>query len=85
MTEYTVEVVIESKPAAKDPEGETIARELLMKNGFGQVHNVRTAKMLKVKLEAENEEQAKNLAERMVRELRLANPVAHIYSINVKG
>ena len=81
---FAVEVVIESKPAAKDPEGETIARDLLQRNGFDSVTSVRTAKLLRVFIEASDEAQAKKLVERACNELRLVNPVAQIYAVTVK-
>ncbi|MEM3030466.1 MAG: phosphoribosylformylglycinamidine synthase subunit PurS [Candidatus Micrarchaeia archaeon] len=81
---FSAEVVIENKPAAKDPEGETISRDLLQRNGFETVKGVRTAKLLRISLEAKDEREARALVERMCRELRLVNPVAQIYSISVK-
>lgn len=82
--DYTVEVVIESKPAAKDPEGATIVRDLMGKKGFGMVSEVRTGKLLRVKLSAKTEAEAVALVDRMCNELRLANPVAQNYKITVK-
>ena len=84
MANYVVEVVIESKPAARDPEGDTIAGDLMRKNGFGMVKGVRTAKLLRITLEAGSEAEARKIADRMCNELRLVNPVAHVYSINVR-
>ena len=37
MSTYTVEIIIENKPAARDPEGETIWRDLVMKGGYSSV------------------------------------------------
>ncbi|MFH0817947.1 MAG: phosphoribosylformylglycinamidine synthase subunit PurS [Candidatus Micrarchaeota archaeon] len=82
--EYVAEVVIESKPAAKDPEGATIMRDLLVKKGFNTVSEVRTAKLLRVKLSAKSESDAVSLLDKMCNELRLANPVAQNYKITVK-
>jgi len=84
MASFVVEVVIESKPAARDPEGDTIAEDLMRKNGFEMVKGVRTAKLLRIALDARSEEEAKGIAERMCNELRLVNPVAHVYSISVR-
>lgn len=81
---YTLEIVIESKPGALDPEGSTIAGDLMRKNGFSMVKKVRTAKLLRVELDAASESEAKRIAERMCSELRLVNPVAHVYSISIK-
>ena len=82
--EYLVELVIESKPSLKDPEGATIANDLMKKNGFASVAGVRTAKLLKIRLRAANEKQAAQLVEKMCHDLRLANPVAQDYTIVVK-
>jgi phosphoribosylformylglycinamidine synthase len=76
--------VIENKPAAKDPEGETILRDLMNQNGFEMVKNVRSGKFLRVNLEAGSREEAKNIVYRMCNDLRIFNPVIHVVSINVK-
>ena len=56
---YKVIVKIENKPFIKDPEGEVILRDLLMKNDYKQVSNVSTAKLLKFEVKADNSENAK--------------------------
>jgi phosphoribosylformylglycinamidine synthase len=81
---YVLEIVIENKPAARDPEGETILRDLMNQNGFEMVKNVRSGKFLRVNLEAESREQAKNIVYRMCNDLRIFNPVIHVVTINVK-
>ncbi|MFH1470776.1 MAG: phosphoribosylformylglycinamidine synthase subunit PurS [Candidatus Micrarchaeota archaeon] len=81
--EYLAEVVIESKPAAKDPEGATIMRDLMARKGYNTVSEVRTAKLLRIKISAKSEEEAISLADKMCNELRLANPVAQNYRINI--
>ncbi|MEK6953745.1 MAG: phosphoribosylformylglycinamidine synthase subunit PurS [Candidatus Micrarchaeota archaeon] len=82
--EYQVEITIESKPVLKDPEGAVIANDLMRKHGFEMVEGVRMAKVLRVKMKAANERKAAEIAEKMVKELRLANPVAQNYTILVK-
>jgi len=84
LTNYIVEVVIESKPGALDPEGNTIANDLMRKNGFEMVKKVRTAKLLRISVEAKGEDEARKIVDKMCNELRLVNPVAHVYSINVR-
>jgi phosphoribosylformylglycinamidine synthase PurS subunit len=79
---FSVDITISNKPQARDPEGETIERDLLHKKGFQSVKEVRTGKLLTLKLEADCEEDARNKALLMCNDLRLYNPVAH--SINVK-
>ncbi|MCP8319067.1 MAG: phosphoribosylformylglycinamidine synthase subunit PurS [Candidatus Methylarchaceae archaeon HK02M2] len=85
MKTYLVKVVIENKASARDPEGETILRDLLIKGGYGQVKIVRTAKLLKVWIDAETSEDAKNTTSKLCDELRIYNPVAHTCSISVDG
>jgi len=82
--EYTVEITIESKPGLADPEGSTIAGDLMRKNGFQMVSGVRVAKLLRVKIRAGSEDEAKKTAEKMCADLRLANPVSQTFSIAVR-
>ncbi len=85
MKTYLVEVTIENKASARDPEGETILKDLLIKSGYGQIKAVRTAKMLKMWVEAENDKEAKEIISKLCNELRIYNPVAHTCTMNVKG
>ncbi|HJX23978.1 MAG TPA: phosphoribosylformylglycinamidine synthase subunit PurS [Candidatus Bathyarchaeia archaeon] len=84
MTEFMVEVVIENKPVAKDPEGETIQRDLMNRGGYPQVKKVRSGKYLRLTVEAPNGKAAKDLVFRMFNELRIYNPVVHTCKITVK-
>jgi len=79
---FSVEVVIANKPQARDPEGETIMRDLIHKSGLASVKEVRTGKLLAIKVEAEDEEEARTKVVSMCNELRIYNPVAH--SLNVR-
>jgi phosphoribosylformylglycinamidine synthase PurS subunit len=82
--EYLVEIAIESKPVLKDPEGSVIATDLMRKHGFEMVSGVRVAKVLRVRMNARDEKTAIAIADKMVKDLRLANPVAQNYTITVK-
>jgi phosphoribosylformylglycinamidine synthase subunit PurS len=82
--DYVAEVIIESKPAAKDPEGSTIMRDLMAKKGFSAVSEVRTGKLLRIKISAKTEKEASVLVDKMCNDLRLANPVAQNYTISIK-
>ncbi|MEM3587252.1 MAG: phosphoribosylformylglycinamidine synthase subunit PurS [Candidatus Jordarchaeaceae archaeon] len=84
MNSYVLEIVIENKPTARDPEGETILKDLINQNGFEMVKNVRSGKFLRVNLEAESKEEAKNIVYKMCNDLRIFNPVIHVVTINVK-
>lgn len=82
---YLVNVAIQNKPTARDPEGETILKDLLVKGGYEQVKEVRTAKLLRMAIEAESKEQARRIAQRMCDDLRIYNPAAHTCTVEVKG
>jgi len=82
---WEVEVVLENKKAARDPVGETIKRDLLAKKGYDMVSNVRSGQYLRINIEAKNEENAKDIVEKMCNELRIFNPVTQTLTIlNVK-
>tara|TARA_B100000749_G_C18161608_1_gene356125 strand:+ start:104 stop:382 length:279 start_codon:yes stop_codon:yes gene_type:complete len=72
---YKVIVKIENKPFIKDPEGEVILRDLLMKNDYKQVSNVSTAKLLKFEVKADDSENAKKIIKEICDELRIYNPL----------
>ena len=81
---FSVEIVISNKPRARDPEGETIERDLIHKEGFHSVKEVRTGKLLTVRVEASNEDEARNKVLQMCNDLRLYNPVAHALNVRVR-
>lgn len=81
---FSVEIVISNKPQARDPEGETIIRDLIHKSGFDSVKEVRTGKLLAVRVEAANEEEALHRVVLMCNDLRLYNPVAHSFTVRVR-
>jgi len=82
---YLVEIVIENKPRARDPEGETIKKDLMYKSGYDSVKEVRTGKLLRVKIEVEDEEDARQKVFKMCNDLRIFNPVAHTCKIEIRG
>ena len=84
MKTYKVEVVIENKPAARDPEGETIHRDLILKGGYVNVRSVRTGKYLRMIIDAASPEEAEKIAFEICDRLRIYNPVAHVYRIRVE-
>jgi phosphoribosylformylglycinamidine synthase PurS subunit len=81
---FSVEVVISNKPRARDPEGETIIRDLMHKSGFESVKEVRTGKLLSIKVEAANETDARDKVVTMCNDLRIYNPVAHSLNVRVR-
>ena len=73
--EYIVEIVLENKPAARDPVGSTIQKDLMAKQGYDMVSNVRTGQYLRIYVDAENEQLAEKLVEKICNDLRIFNPV----------
>ncbi|MFX0186287.1 MAG: phosphoribosylformylglycinamidine synthase subunit PurS [Candidatus Hodarchaeota archaeon] len=79
--EYIIEVVLENKPAARDPVGETIQKDLLAKKGYDMVSNVRSGQYLRFYLKAENDQKAKEIIEDLLNKLRIFNPVTQNFKI----
>jgi phosphoribosylformylglycinamidine synthase PurS subunit len=80
-SEFIIEVVLENKPAARDPVGETIRRDLLAKKGYDMVSNVRSGQYLRFYLSAENEKKAEEIIEELLNKLRIFNPVTQNFKI----
>ena len=60
LKEFTVIVTIENKPFINDPEGETIYRDLILKNNYNKIKSVRTAKLLRFIITANNSMEAES-------------------------
>ena len=73
--------MISNKEGARDPEGETILRDLVHKSGFEEVKAIRAGKFLSVEVEAGDEESAARLVRKMCDELRIFNPAAHTLTV----
>ena len=82
---YTIEVIIENKPLARDPEGETIQNNLIVKGGYTQVSNVRAAKLLRMNVNAESPDMARDLVKKLCDDLRIYNPAAHNCQVRIVG
>ena len=78
MPSFTVEVVVENKPLARDPEGETIHHNLVLKGGYSQVTNVRAGKFLRLSVEAKSSSDAERIVQKLCDDLRIYNPAAHV-------
>ncbi len=76
-----MEIVLENKKAARDPVGETIKKDLLAKKGYSIVSNVRSGQYLRININAETEEKAKEIVEKMCNELRIFNPITQNLNI----
>ena len=85
MQNYLVEAIIENKRLAKDPEGETIYRELINKGGYDEIISVRSGKYLRFVVNAQSQEEAKKTVYKMCNDLRIYNPVVHSCKITTRG
>ena len=81
--EFNVIVTIENKSFINDPEGETIYRDLILKNKYNSIKSVRTAKVLKLIVDATNSKEAKVKVKKMCEELRIFNPVVSNCQITI--
>ncbi len=80
---YTVEVVVENKPLARDPEGETILNNLILKGGYNQVTSVRAGKLLRMNVSADSPNNARDLVKKLCDDLRIYNPAAHNCQVRI--
>ena len=55
---FVIELIIEYKKGTNNPEGSTIMHELMLKNGYPMVKEVRTGKLLRITLDAKEESEA---------------------------
>ncbi|MFO8018868.1 MAG: phosphoribosylformylglycinamidine synthase subunit PurS [Promethearchaeia archaeon] len=79
--DYIVEIVLENKPQARDPVGQTIQKDLIAKKGYEMISNVRSGQYLRIKVKAEDKDKAKQIVEDMCNDLRIFNPVTQNLNI----
>lgn len=82
---YKVECIISNKPSIRDPEGETILRDLVVRSGYEGIKNIRAAKLLQMEVSAPSKVAAEKLVLKVCDELRIYNPVVSICTIRVPG
>jgi phosphoribosylformylglycinamidine synthase subunit PurS len=80
---FIVLVNIENKPYISDPEGDTILRDLVLKEGHSIVESIRSAKALKMKVRAKNSKHAEKIVRRICEELRIFNPIVSNCTVRV--
>ncbi len=78
---YLAEVQVGFKTGVADPEGEN-TRKTLNLLGFDDVETVKSAKVFRIELDANTEEEARERTQAMCDKL-LANPVVNTYTIEV--
>lgn len=83
MSLYTVHVIIENKPGISDPEGETILKDLVLKASYSSVKKIRSAKMLKFKINEKNRALAEKKIQKLCDDLRIYNPMVSKITIEV--
>lgn len=83
MSLYTVHVIIENKPGISDPEGETILKDLVLKGSYTSVKKIRSAKMLKFKINEKNKVVAEKKIQKLCDDLRIYNPMVSKITIEV--
>lgn len=81
MKEYQVEVRITPREGLLDPEGKAVEHALLSLD-FEGVDHVRVGKLIRLRIQANNETAARDQADAMCRQL-LANPVTEDYTIDL--
>ena len=81
---FLIQVIIENKPYINDPEGETIHRDLIVKGGYSKVKSVRSAKLLKMIVNASSQKEAENTVQKLCEELRIFNPVVSSCTISMQ-
>jgi phosphoribosylformylglycinamidine synthase len=78
---YRVGVIVTYRRELRDPEGETIRRDLLQRAGYDRVREVRAGKYLDLLVEAETLEEAVRYVREMCAKLRIYNPVVHTLEV----
>ncbi|MEM4754695.1 phosphoribosylformylglycinamidine synthase subunit PurS [Pyrobaculum sp.] len=76
---YAVYLNVAYKPSIRDPEGETIANDLLARLGYSV--EIRAGKCLVLYIEAPSPEAARAEALKIAKEARLGNPNVHVVEI----
>ena len=81
MTEYLVEVRVTPRAGLLDPQG-TAVQHALQSLEFADVEDVRVGRLIRVRMKATSEADARQRVDEMCRRL-LANPVTEDYHITV--
>ncbi len=78
---FKVGVVVTYKRELRDPEGETIRRDLLLKTGYDRVASVRTGKYFEFYVNTNSPEEALSYIKEMCSKLRIFNPIVHVLEV----
>lgn len=85
LKKFLVVVIIENKMYLRDPEGDTILSDLVVKGGYSSIESVRSAKTLKIIVRSSSEKKACKIVENLCTELRIYNPVLSECTIESRG
>ena len=83
MSAYQLEVRITPRAGLLDPEGKAVQHALASLE-FDGVDDVRVGRLIRIRLDAHSEDEARAAADAMCRRL-LANPVTEDYAIAITG
>ena len=78
-----VTVTISNKPFLNDPEGETVLKDLILKERYEDVLSVRSAKSLAIKVLAYDKKDALYKIQRMCEDLRIYNPIVSTCEVSI--
>lgn len=81
MSEFKLEIQVVPRPGILDPQGNAVGGALAAL-GFEEVSGVHVGRLVTLRLQAASEEEARERAETMCRQL-LANPVTEDFHIRV--
>ena len=79
----TVTVTISNKPFLNDPEGETVLKDLILKEDYEDIVSVRSAKSLSIKVLAYDKKDALDKVRRMCEDLRIYNPIVSRCEVSI--
>ena len=85
INKYLVRVIIENKDLLDDPEGETIYKDLILKNQHKEIISVRTGKIIRIKINAKSCDEAEYITDKICIDLRLFNPIVSNCHIKCEG
>ena len=81
MPNFEIHVIIENKSGISDPEGETILKDLVLKESYSSVSKIRTGKMLKFFIKEKNKKSAEQKIRKLCDDLRIFNPMVSQISV----
>ena len=83
VSEFKIDLLISPKPELRNPEGDTILQDLLLRNNFDYVTSVSVSKVIQLIVKADDLDDAKNKDAIICDELRLYIPL--VSSCTIRG